>query len=349
MSFPVLERFRKDPVQVASVTPIVSFGLEQHGDNTVIKSAAPGNELFAVRGQARIAALDFVEKSDALMMKVDLKNVEAKVTAEDCMPFYFLPWIGNAIARTTLRPRSQTTRAGVVKGLHQMAVNPKFRTDQNDIASAVLDPNDPDVFFTSAVNGCTVTVRGSREEPTVYHGNAVKLADAHGYKSPCELAGLRGDEVGANNLITIKVQDMQRMLAAFEVADPKADRLGGAHTPAAGKMVTQSEYQMLAYPTGEVAPSQRAAARQMIKTVAKDERVNKKTVRVASSLGTVFGIRRAGQWTFYYQKLVKFEFLHDVAPWNKKADWQKNPARPSTFRLVEFGEFWPGGTGILIP
>ena len=101
MSFPVLERFRKDPVQVASLTPIVSFDLEQHEDNTVIKSKAPGDELFAVRGQARIAALDFVEKSNALMMKVDLKNVEAKVTAEDFMPFYFLPWIRNAIARTT--------------------------------------------------------------------------------------------------------------------------------------------------------------------------------------------------------------------------------------------------------
>jgi len=40
-------------------------------------------------------------------------NAEAKITADDWMPVYYLPWVPNATVRTTLRPRSQTTRAGL--------------------------------------------------------------------------------------------------------------------------------------------------------------------------------------------------------------------------------------------
>jgi hypothetical protein len=348
MSFALLERFRRDPVQVASGTPILSFDLEQHGDNSILKSKAPSNELFSVRGDSRITAVDLVESRNTLMMRLATKGVEAKITNEDWMPAYFLPWMRNAIVRTTLRPRSATTRVGGAKGLVPMASNPKFLIDQNTPGSGPLDSNDPDIFLTSAVNGCTVTIRGSREEPTVYHGNAVTVGDAGGHRSPVELAAFQGNQAGADNLITLKVQDMRRMLDAFELADPKANRLGGPHTAAGGKMLTQSSYQVLAA-QGKVAPGQRAAVGQLAAGIAREEGVKPRKVRVVSSLGTVFGIRQEGRWTFYYQKLLKFDFIHDVAPWHKKAQWEKDDSHPATVRLVESGEFWPGGAGVLIP
>jgi hypothetical protein len=349
MSFALLERFRKNPTLVGSTTPIVSFDHEQAGANatSVLKNKAGDSETYSVKGQSRIAAIDFAEQNNVLLIKAAVKGVEAKITNEDWMPIYYLPWIPNAIARTTLRPRSTTTRAGIAKaGINQMATNAKFRVDQNSATSAILDPNDPDVFVTSAVNGCSISVRGSREEPTVYHGNAKSLANTDGKKSPVELA-LDGKETDAAGLIALKRQDMERMLRSFETNDPKLNRLAGAHTTSQSKMLTQSNYQMLVA-SGMQAPSLKNEANRITKDIATQQGAKAKNIRLASSSGTVFGIRKAGKWTFYYQKLVKYEHWHDVAPWYAKANWQRDPAHPAGIHLVEFGEFWPTGPGVLL-
>jgi hypothetical protein len=352
MPFALLERFRKDPIGVASQTPIVSFALEQGNESGgILKPKGGTTELFGLRGEARIAALDLVESSGTLMMKVDYKNPASKLAAgQDWMPFYFLPWIRNAIVRTTLRPRSQTTRAGVAKtNVAVLPPNAKFLIDQNNVLSGALDPNDPDIFITSAVNGCTVTVRGSREEPTVYHGNAVDVS-SFGTKSPVELA-LAGRETDADGLITLKVADMQRMLLALETADPKADRRAGPHNATPGKMLTQSSYQMLAM-QGKVAPGHAQAADTVVRGVAAQEGITKNKsnrVRIMNSQGTVFGVRTAGQWTFYYQKIVMYEIWHDTAGRFSKANWQRDASKPRNYRLVESGEFWPGGAGFVVP
>lgn len=348
MSFALLERFRRDPVGVASTTPILSFDAEQHGANAILKAKAPGGELFSVKGDVRIAAMDLIESGNTLLVRPATNGVQARLTAEDWMPVYFLPWMRNALLRTTLRPRSLTTRGGVAKPIVPMVSNAKFLVDQNAPGSGTLDANDPDVFFTSGVNGCTVTVRGSREEPTVYHGNAIGIADGGGHRSPVELGAMGGDQMGADGLITLKVQDMRRMLDAFEAADPKVDRLAGPHTAAPGKMLTQRTYQSLAA-MGQVAPGHAAEVTAAAGGLAREQGVKPRQVRVVSSVGSVFGIRTAGRWTFYYQKLLKFEFLRDGAPWYQKARWVKDDGRPVTVRLVEFGEFWPGGPGVLIP
>jgi hypothetical protein len=350
MSFILIERFRKDPVGVASQTPIVSFDLEQGSGDSILKQKGDTKELFALRGEARIAAVDLVESNGALMMKVNHKDPAPRITGQDWMPFYFLPWIRNAIVRTTLRPRSLTTRTGAVKGnINQIQANPKFYIDQNNPGSGALDPNDPDLFITSAVNGCTVTVRGSREEPTVYHGNAVDV-EGFGTKSPVELA-LAGREGMAEGLIDMKVGEMRRMLVEMETAHPKADRLGGPHTPASTKILTQSSYQMLAM-QGRVSSGHSADADRIVRGVATQEGIDKnksKKIRLMSSQGTVFGVRTNGQWTFYYQKIVMFEIWHDTAGRLKRAKWERDTSKPRRFRLVEFSEFWPGGAGFVVP
>ena len=285
------------------------------------------------------------------MMKVNHKDPGPKLAAgQDWMPFYFLPWIKNAIVRTTLRPRSVTTRTGIAKAnINQFASNPRFKVDQNNPLSGVLDPNDPDIFITSAVNGCTVTVRGSREEPTVYHGNAVDVA-SYGSKSPVELA-IAGREGMADGLITMKVGEMRRMLIEMETQHVKADRLGGPHAATPTKMLTQSSYQMLAM-QGKISQGDSADAKRIIRGVAAEDGINKqqdKKIRLMSSQGTVFGVRKNGQWTFYCQKIVLLEIWHDAAGRFKKAKWERDTSKPRRFRLVEFSEFWPAGAGFVVP
>ncbi len=344
MSFALLENFRKNPLLVAGGTPIVSFDHEQHQGGDILKNKPGDQTSFSVKGDFRIAAVDLAQQNNMLMIRATTEDVESKIVNEDWMPIFYLPWIADATARTTLRRRSQTTRTGLNKGLHQMAANNKFLIDQNNLLSGPLDPNDPDVFITSSVNGCSVTIRGSREEPTVYHGNAKSVANLGGKKSPVEVA--LQDEIGAASLMDLKRQTMEGYLTNFEIADAKADRLGGMHTATQSKMLVQSNYQMLVF-QGKAPPSQINAVKQISKGIAIDEGRKVKNVKVTSSQGTVFGIRNAAQWTFYYQKLVKYELWVDQAPWFAKANWQKVPGSTS-FRLVEFGEFWPGGPGLLV-
>ena len=347
MSFALLEQFRKNPVLFAGRWPIMAFDHQQYKDGTQsLKNSSGDGESFSVKGECRIAALDLIEKNGYLAMSVNLREAAAKIGAEDWMPFYYLPWITDATARTTLRPRSLTTREGAAKAkvIPQIPNNNKFKVDQNDQHSAVLDPNDPDVFITAAVNGCTVTIRGSREEPTVYHGNAKGTKDASGETGSIGHA-LMGRDAEANALMELKRQKMEGMLGGYE---PKADRLAGPHTAVPSKMLAQPDYQMLVSSVG-VAPSLKGAVSRISKDVATATGQKVKSVRLPSSQGTVFGMRTGRQWTFYYQKLVKYEFWHDTASLLSKAKWERDTSKPAGFQLIEFGEFWPNGPGRVVP
>jgi hypothetical protein len=140
---------------------------------------------------------------------------------------------------------------------------------------------------------------------------------------------------------------MERMLRTFETNDPKLNRMAGPHTTTQSKMLTQNNYQMLVA-SGMQAPSLKNDVTRITKDIATQKGAQAKNIRLASSSGTVFGIRKAGKWTFYYQKLVKYEYWHDIAPFYQKANWQRDPAHPAGIHLVEFGEFWPTGPGVLL-
>jgi len=112
-------------------------------------------------------------------------------------------------------------------------------------------------------------------------------------------------------------------------------------------MLVQDNYQMLVG-MGKQAPSLKSEAKRITKDIATQQATKAKHIRLASSFGTVFGIRTAGKWTFYYQKLIRYEYWHDTAPWHSKANWQSDASRSGVY-LVEFGEFWPAGPGVLVP
>ena len=331
-------KLRNSILDYINQTAIISFDQEQSAreGGEYLKRKLGDEELWSVKGSARIVATDLMPSGNRVWVRVQIDNLDTAVTA-DWMPTYWLPWGRNRIIRTTLRPRSLTTRTGAAKeGITRIGVNN---------ANYAPDSNDPDFFITSAVNGCTVFVEGPEEQPTVYHGNAIGVKDAQG-RGPTDLA-LAGKGTAAQNLIAQKVATMEDQYRRLSEGDPKLSRGAGPFAPGAAKVLTQTEYQVLVL-DGKIGKGYEAEAKQVSSDIAAGAGVREKEVRLKKSQGTVFGLRTGRKWKFYYQKLVCYEFWEDTAPKWKPAKWEKSKTRPPDFRVVAAGEFWPNGPGMAL-
>lgn len=70
------------------------------------------------------------------------------------LPIWWLPWASRRIVKLKINPSNESGANGTA------SFNP-----------AGIDPlPNPDVFFTAAINGCSVFASGSPREPSVYHG-----------------------------------------------------------------------------------------------------------------------------------------------------------------------------------
>ena len=242
MSLVENQALRNDTLDYIRQTPIISFDLEQlspdGGEHLKMKIA--DSELWSVKGKSRIVATDLLRKGDSVIVKVKLKAEDlGAAVANDWMPTYWLPWGRNRVVRTTLRPRSLTTRTGAPKEGKDLDIT---RIDVNNVHYA-QDSNDPVFFLTSSVNGCAVFVEGPEEQPTVYHGNAIGVKDE-------KVEGQwiwRWPEKGkaAQNLIGQKVTTMQDQFNRLSVGDPKLTRGAGPFAGQSAKVITQADYQML--------------------------------------------------------------------------------------------------------
>jgi hypothetical protein len=58
-------------------------------------------------------------------------------------------------------------------------------------------------------------------------------------------------------------------------------------------------------------------------------------------VGTVFGHRNNGMWTFYFQKLVCYQIWRDVGKVFK--NWQLDQG--NLWYVADCREFWPTGAG----
>jgi hypothetical protein len=210
-----------------------------------------------------------------------------------------------------------------------IAINPA-----NPAAAPPQDPNDPDIFFTAAVNGCMVAVEGSREEPVVYHCNAIRTGP-----SPMDAALTDRNAGEAVNRIGQKVQTMSGRLQTMSAQDPKGTK-GPVATPAGRTATTQTDYMILAHGTlgaGEEGKWQ-VIRDGIARSIGKGDKLDQR-IRVTKSVGTVFGNREHGQWTFYYQKLVCYEIWkqHGII----KREWRKDEGE--LWWVAECSEFWPHG------
>ncbi len=328
--------FRSDPFGFARANVLWPgdaegvYGLQPNTSTNLFKAhgnIGTGESLFQLKGASRIWRCDLNRNGSRVMLTKGIGAVNAP-----SMAMYYLPWAKDQFLRTTLRktrPQDQRNLKPVI------AQNPP-----NPAAFPAQDTNDPDIFFTAGVNGCMVVVEGTREEPVVYHCNAISTAG-----SPMEAALTAGDAGLAQNRIDAKVNWMSTRMGQMSVADPKGAK-GAVQTAAPRKGTIQTDYMILGG-GGEVGAGEEdkwsSIRANIVKTIGIQKQTNKR-VRLHNSVGTVFGQRSNGMWKFYFQKLVCYQIWRDVGKVFKK--WQLDQG--DLWYVADCREFWPDGAGHVI-
>lgn len=207
-------------------------------------------------------------------------------------PCYFLPWKPQAMVYMTI-PR-QGTRVG----------NPT--------------PPDPDIFFTAAINGCSVFIQGDPANPTIYHCGG----------DPDYPTTKRDPQVAATfwrNLVINSGEQGQRLRGEVN----KTDYVLDITTTNAAEKSTASSRQYESWLKANT-----------------DDTVRIKQVK---PWGCVFGIRRNGNWTFYLQENATIQYATirkkkiALGPLKKKIEVEvKEVGRPMHVR-----EIYPNGAAIV--
>jgi hypothetical protein len=222
------------------------------------KDAKPGQvKGWAVPSKGRIMYISFQTmpyRPNCLTF-----NVSAKQESPDWVPVWFLPW----------------TNMGVVSMQIENVGRNYYDPD---------DPQNPGIFFTAAINGCSVFARGNPKEPTVYH------------------AGI--DNKFSKDLDVMKFwRDRAAEMATLEGSSGKGFATGEVNKshyindPSLGMFKTKDSIAFENWLT--------------------DENKNPSlTIQSVNASGCVFGIRYGATWAFYLQESAQVQVLKFV----KKAD-----------------------------
>ena len=159
----------------------------------------------------------------------------------DRVPTWFLPWQSNTLVEMTI-PRSS--------GLNED------------------DPNDPRIFFTAAINGCSVMVRGDAREPTIVHAGISQGQTPYGNQPGAFWRDLLCAEMAS-------IDDRRRLFGVHNT-----DYVN--QTGVSGRAFTQN--------TDDY--------RQWLRALPP----NGYTVEDVIPWGAVFGIRYGSLWSFYLQE-----------------------------------------------
>jgi hypothetical protein len=168
------------------------------------------------------------------------------------VPVYFLPWdAGGAIVSMTI------PREGVIgPGSHIL---------------------DPDIFFTAAINGCSIFIQGSPENPTVYHA---------------------GGDTGRGN-------DMARGAGFWrDVLTNFADLSKGKFQTEINKMDYIKTPGQVSK-DGALTTANAKAYRQWLE----DKYKTTLDIQLVSPWGAVCGFRNDGKWKFYLQENATIAYL----------------------------------------
>lgn len=261
-------------------------------------------------------------------------------------PMYWLDWDANQVIRTVLRPsrKLQDGQWRTEYGVRMFRDTVQSFSDDtereevfNHRMSVLTDLANlrPRIFFTAAVNGCSVFVEGTEEQPVVYHANA--MGHLFGF-----------DEVDSGELFqrlrAEKIHQMEKRYREFSASHKKGPRGPGIFS---------------VKPPGEVNPTHYLAAVQdprfrswfaeeahaiAKKWVQDTERTrylwtSLKDLQLEEGIGTVYGVETNGKWQFFYQKLVFVTVLRDDALFG--SDWKK----VSSWHTIACEQFWPDGGG----
>jgi hypothetical protein len=220
-----------------------------------------------------------LHKPESVYLDVKYKNEINELEADEYLKFYWLPW---------------DPRGGVVK---ISLIVPPPRTGRSPWP-------DPDLFFTAALSGCSIFVRGSRKHPTIYH------------------AGIDGSAPGAPG-------DHWRALYKAIIPDDEATDENFAE---------RHEVNTLNYvhkpnrPLKDVTDYNKFLQKQQKEVQAK----------IVHSWGCVFGLRDANRdWTFYYQENIYVTYQKRKK--GRFYGWKDDNSAPhSTNYPMTVRQFYPG-------
>lgn len=245
---------------------------------------APRDSSLALTGPGNLVAYTKLTKADnqygesknQYNLFFYSKAVAAVTGVDDYIAAYFLPWTSDHLTRIVIPPKVPT-RAG--------------------ISDALRRQSDPDLFFTAAVNGCSVFVEGDPRHPTVYHAGTTENRSNPGDKNPFVAGNAR--------VHWTRLFDQQRLGGGAYGSVHKDDYvnyLGTGTTPEA-----------LQY-----------------KAFLESEASTRMKIHSVTAEGSVFGVRDPqGAWAFYLQKNIRFVYTRLV----KKKKLLKTRYVPATKTL----------------
>jgi hypothetical protein len=153
----------------------------------------------------------------------------------------------------------------------------------------------PSIFFTAAINGCSVFITGTAQNPTVYHGGlSAIMATAY-----------QGDVVGVANAATAGDSALFWRLLLMHLENiQETDILGEANRDQYVKDPMTPVMSALK-PTEFSTPHVRLFEQNIGVTMPGAQ------VLQCSPWGCVFGIRTDGDWAFYLQENVSLTYLRN--------------------------------------
>lgn len=224
-----------------------------------------------------------------------------------CFPLYYLHWEENSMHRATLE-------------------------------SSEFPAN---FFITAGINGCSIFIEGSAENPTVYHANAQRVQPDRAM-----LQGLKEDQI-----VELKYKEKGKHM----IEDVKKASIPIDYTkPCKGRLLLGSDYMDEIGPDREKAEIEFAKYAKSAKGLHPNMFRRKRYTRTVTN-GTVFGVRdgKTRTWKFYIQKRVTgiIEFKYPAFEKNfmelcKGNNWVKNHMKEEFYAYqfpIDVQEIWPGG------
>lgn len=318
MPYPI-QQLLSDPEQFTKRHPILAPGDQGRVSDMKAKTTT-ADTFYQVAGTSRVQffTLDRIING---AFEVDISETRRANSA----PLYYLPWVRDQVVRMTLRTST------------------KAPTEVQGTDGAALEPN---FFLTAAVNGCSVFVEGTPDQPTVYHANAAgvgsgSLDDGTAF----EIAGRIQEK-------TMNMRDRFKDFASHHVKAPRGSR---PHPdPVLPRETNMNQYLMI--PGSELHAEDE---KELLAHVAKKHKIrgrkskvtkfNTNEVIISDFKGTVFGFRSGstGHWAFYYQKLVEFAHYRKKSFFSKSSN-AKNWQFTQNMILVSCEQFWPKGRGNVV-
>ncbi|HET7930244.1 MAG TPA: hypothetical protein VFL63_02505 [Rhodanobacteraceae bacterium] len=235
-----------------------------------------------------------VAKEGALTFDCATADSTPVVARGNCAPIWWLPWESRHMVKIKIAAQGAALQ---------------------DNAGVAL-PN-PDLFFTAAVSGCSVFVRGGQASPSVYHGGINgKLVDSgrgktlvRGVFNKNQFKRVGGSTPGFwRQVLSGMDYDLARGDTALLRPTAGANKFNRVNDPVAE--INTTHY------TSDKGTSTTRNSRAFESFLKKQAKSRGRMINVVAPWGAVFGLRNGANWSFYLQQnvLVVYTKLTGGAP-----------------------------------